>query len=392
MSTGLMLYPVVGSWAFSPTGYHWQRFLKWFEDSESKELNMPNLIYTDIFKKGHDYALFNWIMYHIKYTFEHTDRYTVYAKLKEQTALASSLAETRDLHGSVGKKYKVLHRSYPELSKFVLIPPTLDYDGKIVSACMETAKQLNKQHGLLNMQILNQGYVTMTKSWVCNAEKFPEVLPATLLVTTDTIAYRAMLKFNKKLNVCFQQYNTNAELAYGNSDYYWLMNWRTSFILSLLKYGVNVFLTEADAYWKGSPFPLLQGGYDVIVCDNSPPKKVPNGGFMFLRSTKNTISAWSHIYSIQNRNNYLKIFGGRDEQGIERDTFKQYAQEGKIRLKFLPADVVSAGVWYEKQPELRTENNVVVLNNFIDGNEAKIERAKEWNQWFLSADETQCLP
>eukprot|EP00563_Minutocellus_polymorphus_P018407 CAMPEP_0197724438 /NCGR_PEP_ID=MMETSP1434-20131217/6362_1 /TAXON_ID=265543 /ORGANISM="Minutocellus polymorphus, Strain CCMP3303" /LENGTH=68 /DNA_ID=CAMNT_0043309799 /DNA_START=13 /DNA_END=219 /DNA_ORIENTATION=+ len=34
---------------------------------------------------------------------------------------------------------------------------------------------------------------------------------------------------------------------------------------------------------------------------------------------------------------------------------------------------------------------MVIQNNWICGNDKKIERAKEWGHWFLSDDENRCI-
>ena len=50
-------------------------------------------------------------------------------------------------------------------------------------------KIMQARYGFVNIQMLNHGFVEMTKSWICNVRSFPGVLEKTVFITTDQNSY-----------------------------------------------------------------------------------------------------------------------------------------------------------------------------------------------------------
>mmetsp|Transcript_27230 Transcript_27230/g.58363 ORF Transcript_27230/g.58363 Transcript_27230/m.58363 type:complete len:101 (+) Transcript_27230:9-311(+) len=70
-------------------------------------------------------------------------------------------------------------------------------------------------------------------------------------------------------------------------------------------------------------------------------------------------------------------------------------QSSQLEVGWLHPHKFVPGIWY-KDEEFRQshkKNFIFVLqNNWIVGNEGKVERAKKWNHWFLSEAGDECLP
>jgi hypothetical protein len=66
-------------------------------------------------------------------------------------------------------------------------------------------------------------------------------------------------------------------------------------------------------------------------------------------------------------------------------------KDDHLKLSFLGPKTVVAGVWYSNA-KVRAQHPTpsVILNNWIIGNDKKIERAKKWRHWFLDS-KNQCI-
>ncbi|CAD7941664.1 unnamed protein product [Amoebophrya sp. A120] len=106
---------------------------------------------------------------------------------------------------------------------------------------------------VLLIQFLNAGFLSMTKSWICNVERLAtsssdsanvhrhKILDRTLFVATDEKAFEGLHQFKPggsgALNV-FRSHTASeiskASLEYGKFGYFRLMEWRTKTLRSLL--------------------------------------------------------------------------------------------------------------------------------------------------------------
>eukprot|EP00401_Gymnodinium_catenatum_P079622 CAMPEP_0117606372 /NCGR_PEP_ID=MMETSP0784-20121206/79678_1 /TAXON_ID=39447 /ORGANISM="" /LENGTH=315 /DNA_ID=CAMNT_0005409451 /DNA_START=36 /DNA_END=980 /DNA_ORIENTATION=- len=94
------MYPLVGSWGYSPSAAHWVRFTTWlrkFVRSRQKPY-VPGLTPTDWYmnfeKEGRcPGKRCMWTMYHIRYCNEFADKYTVYIRLPDGSTLATNYKE-----------------------------------------------------------------------------------------------------------------------------------------------------------------------------------------------------------------------------------------------------------------------------------------------------------
>ena len=103
MSTGLnYLFPFVGSWGFSPTARHWEKFSAWARRFQLREhIDKPYVdgtIFTAWYKaferQGRCPGInCMWTILHLRYTSMHDDRYTVYANLPREASLVRNFRE-----------------------------------------------------------------------------------------------------------------------------------------------------------------------------------------------------------------------------------------------------------------------------------------------------------
>ena len=254
-------------------------------------------------------------------------------------------------------------------------------------ATVQRAARLHAEHGVVLIQLLNEGYVEMTKSWVCNVRRFSTVLPKTLFVTTDQAAYDALTAFDPTLHVVLEPYTAPKSMKYGQTTYYNYMLFRTKLISTLLDSNLTLWLTESDAVWLKDPTDLVMGteGDLVTMSDDRPPRQLLQGGFQLLRPTDATKRLWTRMRDAFETK--MKAVSKQDigDHGSEQLMLDNMSREdSELRVGWLDPHTFVPGLWYKDRSYRKTvPAPAVVLNNWIIGNDAKIKRAKEWKHWFL---------
>jgi hypothetical protein len=132
------------------------------------------------------------------------------------------------------------------------------------------AKTVAGIHGVVVLQFLNEGYLKMTLSWICNVRKYGTD-KRTLFITTDDAAHRGLLDFDPSLHVILLPFTAPRIMSYGQVAYWKLMAWRSDQIYVLLLAGISVFLTESDAVWFGDAskwIPKHYQGFDFLTIND----------------------------------------------------------------------------------------------------------------------------
>ena len=253
---------------------------------------------------------------------------------------------------------------------------------------LSKASEIQKENGFVMIQLLNEGYAEMTKSWICNVQEFEGVLNSTLFVTTDTASFHQLHEFHAGLNIVEISYNTPKEMSYGQYAYYNYMLFRTNLILLLLQNKITVWLTESDATWLSDPTDIIlktKGDY-VTMSDFAPPGKMLQGGFQFLRPTPATISVWQKLRKkMQLKMQNTAIDSQMGDSGSEQIMLNNLISiEQNLKVEWLDYSLFAPGQYYSNQQYYKKP--MVILNNWIIGNDSKKKRAQRWGHWYLSDD------
>jgi len=196
--------------------------------------------------------------------------------------------------------------------------------------------------------------------------------------------------------------------------YFEFMVQRTEFLSTLLSQDINFFLVESDAVWLSNPLPLLrdynqQHGYDPTTVDLiSAQARLGQdklqGGFQLNYATptsKQVMKKLVHemqtrlqqLYQLQKDKPDTTYTPLASEQFLKQ---KFLAQQDGYRLRFWPSRMVASGQWYgipnaqglQKPLISKYPHPAVILNNFVIGTPAKIQRAQRFHHWYLQKDTT----
>ncbi|KAL7545880.1 hypothetical protein ACHAWF_009239 [Thalassiosira exigua] len=251
---------------------------------------------------------------------------------------------------------------------------------------LQHAARIQSHHGIVLLQFLNEGFVEMTKSWICNVRRFDVVLPKILFITSDQAAYNALTAFDVTLNVVLEPYSAPKSMTYGQTEYYRYMLFRTKLISTLLDSNHALWLVESDAVWLEDPTDLVLGTPgDLVTMSDKPPQKLLQGGFLLLRPTGVTKRLWTRMreeFESKMKAVTQKDIGNGGSEQLMLD--KMIRDDSGLRVEWLDPHKFVPGKWYDDASFRKTvPAPFVVLNNWIKGTDNKIKRAKKWNHWFL---------
>ena len=252
---------------------------------------------------------------------------------------------------------------------------------------LRLCKAVHQNHGFIFLQIINAAYVSLTLNWICQVSA--QVLSKTVFLATDDVAASALRK--AKVQFVVERFGSH-DLVYGTRSYYSYMLQRTRVVETLLRYGINVWIIESDATWFGDPTEQLKmnSNFDVIAGqDGLLHQNNAEGGFIFLNSTPSTIKLWQKIRRHQEAElSALRHFSWHRkpdaEAGNEMVLLQMYL--GEVRWTFFDKWRFVSGLWYMNDTFRNITNPLVIQNNWIKGNEAKIRRAQLWLHWYLLPD------
>ncbi|XP_006813428.1 uncharacterized protein LOC102806844 [Saccoglossus kowalevskii] len=276
-------------------------------------------------------------------------------------------------------------------------PPDIS-EIRVSDELVTIAKAIKQKHGFVVLQFLNSGFLTLTKNWICNVECF-SILPKTIFITTDVDAYRGLAEWKDDLNVILLEYGTKHEMTYGEVIYYYFGLFRVKIMNQLLQRNFSIFETEADATWFDDPLEYFaQSSVDMVVMQNKGKHCqhcMVNGGFLYINATHTSQRMWNELTrqltekmkGYRNQEGWRNIGMAGSEQVFLSDIIET---EKSANIQWLPVERFVSGLWYTNK-EIRSHTQpIVILNNHVLGNAQKIERAKLWGHWSLSADNIRC--
>ena len=128
-----------------------------------------------------------------------------------------------------------------------------------------------------------------------------------------------------------------------------------------------------------------KGDY-VTMSDFAPPGKMLQGGFQFLRPTPATISVWQKLRKkMQLKMQNTAIDSQMGDSGSEQIMLNNLISiEQNLKVEWLDYSLFAPGQYYSNQQYYKKP--MVILNNWIIGNDSKKKRAHRWGHWYLSDD------
>ena len=172
------------------------------------------------------------------------------------------------------------------------------------------------------------------------------------------------------------------KLKFGSNAYLHLVNRRPLYIMYFLEQGIDVLFSDVDVVLLQNPFAHFKRGFDVHAQVDQWFSNGTNrpdtlcAGFVFYRATDATRAMLNRWISIaKNRPDLPDQF-----------LLNRLVREKRVRVEKLPRDMFVNGNDYfnetwRKQAGL--ENLVMVHNNWIEGHDAKLQRFKTHDLWFI---------
>jgi hypothetical protein len=176
-----------------------------------------------------------------------------------------------------------------------------EYIHKLLVAARKARKR-NLYGSYVVIQLLEKGFVTMTKHWICNVRRLGMVLSAVTFIATDMEAYEQLREFDRDLNVVYVPYERptdQEELSYGQVAYFELMSFRTMLMKHLLEQHISFMIVESDAVWNRNALEeisKLDWDFDMLSGTDSDKKPIIQGGFQLNQATHNSMILWSKLH------------------------------------------------------------------------------------------------
>jgi Nucleotide-diphospho-sugar transferase len=287
---------------------------------------------------------------------------------------------------------------------------TVSHAIQLVTLAKEVKK--NNPYGpYVLIQLLDKGFLTLTKHWICNVRRFPSVLSSAIFIATDVTAFEELKKFDQSLNVVhfpFSRSKFQRVLSYGQAAYYELMSFRTMILRGLLRNGISFMLLEGDSFWNSNALEDIRKlgidpqSFDMLAATDKADLNRLQGGFQLNQATEKSKELWAKLHEKtvaavrrfqaaygRDSTAYLGEMGS--EQLMMETLIKTEGQKIGYKIKFLPPNIVASGQWYSDQSlRKRIPSPSVILNNWIIGNPSKIARAKRNKHWCLNDNYTEC--
>lgn len=252
----------------------------------------------------------------------------------------------------------------------------------------------------------NHAFAPMLESWLCNTARMAGVHQRTLLVMTDEAGYRLMADNKYSVAVGLNDASDptlQQDMTYGTAGYWKLTLARVNLLHQLLNAGISFMNWEPDAFWARNPlqdWTLLAPSTDIVIAPDGDDELA--FGMMLMRANLRTRRVFHKLAHQLQRS--LKILDGRSS--ADNITYSNDLQEQKQLKRLLQTGYANAtytllsqclyptGKWYEVEafePRRRAciashGPPIVINNNWIVGNDRKVERAMRWGHWFVGAN------
>lgn len=275
----------------------------------------------------------------------------------------------------------------------------------LVKGFLREAKLIQEQQGLVGVCVVNAGFVNLTKSWLCNVKEFGSH-KYTLMIATDRQAFDELDRFRRLRKMQFalalheiDDRALTTSLSITQVAYWKWLVFRVELLKTLISNSIDVLLFETDAVWFKCAFDEWRKerissksvAVDIFgVADGSSARQM-GFGFLRIRSNQRTKALWTTLDS-RFRDAVSKLHTDKDaarvqsEQAILNELLKNSESTTKnaVSYSMLPRSEYVDGSFYSDDIRRNScPTPVLINNNFIVGVEAKVERARKWNHYFL---------
>jgi len=249
-----------------------------------------------------------------------------------------------------------------------------------------------------------RAFLPLILNWLCNTLLFSGIHNRTVIIVDDYFSSNALSSYNVGLCMTSKLHLNHTGFHYNTFGYWQLVQQRVRIIEYLTALKIPILLFEPDALWVRNPLEddeLMNAEEDLVGFNDD-----GNFGFGWLRlTTSESVHALMQAVRIQfdkqlqnvvnlDYNHPLSMAG---EQHVMVNLLKNRKKEAgfsNITTRMLTECKYLSGKWYDggrggNGESVRKKCNgfpVVINNNWIVGNEAKIARAKRWGHWFLPDD------
>lgn len=400
------LYPLVGSWGFSPRTEHWINFTKWASNYLPKESRekpyVENTVLTTWYKSFETTGRCPgkncmWTQLHHYYTSFSMDKYTLYLKAPQNKALCHNHRE-RGLHFDKGMELSVGNRLIKIdenlTTQFQETPIVLNYNGDVTGSMQTDLKYLSSKHAKcqktikwLPVMFLNLEFTKFFDNWIYYANiHMPNLHACMLYVALDLHAFEFLIK-NYNPNFLYL-WNTKQqhEMKFATPDYVKHIEERFLFMISLLQNNLSIAVMEPDQVLLGDIFKFINQKEEdsvklneiITYDDDRHGMLLPCNGFLFLRNSDRVLAMISNLQKRLAQQPVSKYVHHND-QHLARTILKEF----DFRVWFLPKNRFIGG----HQLEGKTNKDIFrdaffVHANYVIGTQQKIDLLKRNRLWF----------
>ncbi|CAH1786533.1 unnamed protein product, partial [Owenia fusiformis] len=265
---------------------------------------------------------------------------------------------------------------------------------------IQKAMEISSTRGIVAVTVVNDAYIPLTYSWLCNTAKM-SVHDKVLIIATDVAAWKKLQSRWPTVESVLIHFDDelNAKLTYNEVRYLRYMLKRTELLLQLINSDVEFLLFEVDAVWFSSPFPLLKSlpQYDLIAAQIATTDHFVAGNFLNMRPS----GAMRALYTTVTRKlkavlddvrilpGYSKLITNKEVNDQTLLTAElESTKNSSFQFKLLELTDVADGKWYDEDHKRDVKPPLIINNNWIIGISAKIERAKKFGHWFTFNNNT----
>ncbi|XP_071094444.1 uncharacterized protein [Haliotis cracherodii] len=255
--------------------------------------------------------------------------------------------------------------------------------------------------GPVLITIINDAYLPFTHSWLCNT-KYMGIHKQVLIIVTDKLSRDTLTRLWPDIHVFLipGAEGFSGDQVYSHVGYVRIMIRRTTIILELLKNQVELLLFEVDCLWLTDPIPECQReirGYDLLATKVSDRPGILGGGFLYMIPNSKVVNLWGmltqKLMKIEQR--ILKMDGSvslsegdNDQMYLSKLIGRKY---GSVEVTAVSLDKFADGRWYKMDEEKKkTLRPLIINNNWVTGNKAKMRRARKFHHWFWKENDEMC--